>query len=147
VLSLIAAPITLLLALPLQIAVDSVIGNQPLPHFLQNMVPAGFHASRGANLLLAVGLLLSLSLLLNLQSFASWLLQTYTGEKLVLDFRTLLFWHVQRMDLLFHDRRGTNEVAYRIQHDAAAIQYIFLQGALPLLSSALSFVADRKSVV
>jgi ATP-binding cassette subfamily B protein len=141
VLSLIAAPITLLLALPLQIAVDSVIGNQPLPHFLQNMVPAGFHASRGANLLLAVGLLLSLSLLLNLQSFASWLLQTYTGEKLVLDFRTLLFWHVQRMDLLFHDRRGTNEVAYRIQHDAAAIQYIFLQGALPLLSSALSFVA------
>ena len=139
-LSLIAAPITLLLALPLKIAVDSVIGNQPLPHFLENMLPAGFHATKSANLLLAVGLLLTLSLTLNLQSFASWLLQTYTGEKLVLDFRTLLFWHVQRMDLLFHDRRGTNEVAYRIQHDAAAIQYIFLQGALPLLSSALSFI-------
>jgi ATP-binding cassette subfamily B protein len=141
VLSLIAAPIALLLALPLKIAVDSVIGNQPLPHFLEKAVPAGFHASKSADLLLAVGLLLALSLIMNLQSFISWLLQTYTGEKLVLDFRTLLFWHVQRMDLMFHDRRGTNEVAYRIQHDAAAIQYIFLQGALPLLSSVLSFIA------
>jgi ATP-binding cassette subfamily B protein len=140
-LSLIAAPISLLLALPLKIAVDNVIGNQPLPHYLAAFVPAWLQASKGANLLLAVGLLLALSLIMNLQSFAAWLLQTYTGEKLVLDFRTLLFWHVQRMDLMFHDRRGTNEVAYRIQHDAPAIQYIFLQGVLPMLSSILSFMA------
>src|SRR5215472_6477731 len=78
---------------------------------------------------------------MNLQAFASWLLQTYTGEKLVLDFRTQLFWHVQRMDLMFHDRRGTNEVAYRIQHDAPAIQYVFLQGVVPIISAALSFAA------
>lgn len=140
-LSMVAAPIALLLALPLKIAVDSVIGNQPLPHFLQAYVPASLQGSKGADLLLAVGLLLALSLLMNLQAFASWLLQTYTGEKLVLDFRTLLFWHVQRMDLLFHDRRGTNEVAYRIQHDAPAVQYIFMQGVLPVVSSVLSFVA------
>ncbi len=139
-LSVIAAPLALLLALPLKIAVDSVIGNHPLSHFLQGIVPASFHASKGANLLVAVGLLLALSLLMNLQSFAAWLLQTYTGEKLVLDFRTLLFWHVQRMGLQFHDRRGTNEVAYRIQHDAPAIQYIFIQGMLPVLSAALSFI-------
>jgi ATP-binding cassette, subfamily B, bacterial len=140
-LSLVAAPIALLLALPLKIAVDNVIGSQPLPHFLQAVMPASLHGSRGASLLLAVGLLLALSLIMNLQSFAAWLLQTYTGEKLVLDFRTLLFWHVQRMDLMFHDRRGTNEVAYRIQHDAPAVQYIFLQGLLPVLSSTLSFMA------
>jgi ATP-binding cassette, subfamily B, bacterial len=140
-LSLVAAPIALLLALPLKIAVDNVIGSRPLPHFLQAALPASFQGSRNANLMLAVGLLLGLSLIMNLQSFAAWLLQTYTGEKLVLDFRTLLFWHVQRMGLMFHDRRGTNEVAYRIQHDAPAIQYIFLQGMLPVLSSGLSFAA------
>jgi ATP-binding cassette, subfamily B, bacterial len=139
-LSVIAAPLGLLLALPLKIAVDSVIGSQPLPHIFERLVPASLHASKGGNLLVAVGLLLTLSLLMNLQSFLAWLLQTYTGEKLVLDFRTLLFWHVQRMGLQFHDRRGTNEVAYRIQHDAPAIQYIFIQGVLPMLSSALSFI-------
>ncbi|HEY6306643.1 MAG TPA: ABC transporter ATP-binding protein [Candidatus Angelobacter sp.] len=140
-LSLIAAPIALLLAFPLKIAVDNVIGSRPLPHVLQALLPAVVHGSKAANLMLAVALLLFLSLAMNLQSFASWLLQTYTGEKLVLDFRAQLFWHVQRMDLLFHDRRGANDVAYRIQHDAPAIQYIFLQGAAPLVSAGLSFAA------
>ena len=140
-LSLLAAPIVLLLAFPLKIAVDSVIGNQPLPHAVMGLLPAGFHASKSANLLLAVGLLLALSILMTLQSFAIWLLQTYTGEKLVLDFRSQLFWHTQRMDLFFHDRRGTNDVAYRIQHDAPAIQYVFLQGVAPLVTASLSFVS------
>src|SRR5437899_10074690 len=117
VLSLIAAPITMLLAFPLKIAVDNVVGNQPLPHALAMLLPGWLQASKSGNLLVAVGLLLSLSLLMNLQSFGAWLLQTYTGEKLVLDFRTQLFLHVQRMRLLFHDTRGTNELAYRIQND------------------------------
>ncbi len=140
-LNLIAAPITLLLAFPLKIAVDNVIGQQPLPPVLANLLPHSVHPGKPATLLLAVGLLLVLSLLMNLQSFATWLLQTYTGEKLVLDLRTQLFWHVQRMDLLFHDKRGTSEVAYRIQNDAPAVQYIFLQGIMPLVSSTLSFLA------
>jgi ATP-binding cassette subfamily B protein len=138
-LGLIAAPIALLLAYPLKIAVDNVIGNQPLPHVLQALLPSWVHISKGVNLGLAVGLLLVLSLAMNLQSFVAWLLQTYTGEKLVLDFRTQLFWHVQRMCLMFHDTRGTNELAYRIQNDAPAIQYVFLQGLMPLLSSLFSF--------
>ena len=137
----IAAPIGLLLAFPLKIIVDNVIGNLPLPRVIQLLVPAALHASKATNLIAAVGMLLGLSLLMNLQSFAAWLLQTYTGEKLVMDFRARLFWHVQRMALGFHERRGTNDVAYRVQHDAAAIQYLFLQGAVPLVSSGLSFIA------
>ncbi|HYX53918.1 MAG TPA: ABC transporter ATP-binding protein [Candidatus Limnocylindrales bacterium] len=140
-LNLIAAPITLLLAFPLKIAVDNVIGQQQLPQVLARLIPHTAHPGKPAILLLAVGLLIVLSLLLNLQSFATWLLQTYTGEKLVLDLRTQLFWHVQRMGLLFHDKRGTSEVAYRIQNDAPAVQYIFLQGVMPLVSSTLSFLA------
>ncbi|HMF92157.1 MAG TPA: ABC transporter ATP-binding protein [Candidatus Angelobacter sp.] len=137
----IAAPIGLLLAFPLKLVVDNVIGDLPLPHGIEVLVPSALHTSKVANLMLAVGMLLALSLLMNLQSFTAWLLQTYTGEKLVMDFRTRLFWHVQRMGLPFHDRRGTNDVAYRIQHDAAAVQYLFLQGAVPLVSSSLSFLA------
>jgi ATP-binding cassette subfamily B protein len=139
-LSVLAAPLALLLAFPLKIVVDNVLGSQPLPHALEALLPAWVHASKSANLALAVGLLLALSLLMNLQSFAAWLLQTYTGEKLVLDFRTQIFWHVQRMCLLFHDTRGTNDLAYRIQNDAPAIQYVFLQGVMPLVTASLSFL-------
>jgi ATP-binding cassette subfamily B protein len=140
-LSLISTPISLLLALPLKIAVDNVIGSRPLAHSLQWLLPASAMGSKAAYLLLTSGILLGLSIVMNLQSLAAWLLQTYTGEKLVLDFRSHLFWHVQRLNLLFHDRRGTNDVAYRIQHDAPAIQYIFIQGFLPLVSATISFLA------
>ena len=140
VLSVLAAPLALLLAFPLKIVVDNVLGSQPLPHALGLLLPTSIHASKSANLLLAIGLLLALSLLMNLQAFAAWLLQTYTGEKLVLDFRTQVFWHVQRMCLLFHDTRGTNDLAYRIQNDAPAVQYVFLQGVMPLVTAALSFL-------
>jgi ATP-binding cassette, subfamily B, bacterial len=139
-LSLLAAPIAMLLAFPLKIAVDNVLGDRPLPRLLSALVPASWHGSKSANLALAVGLLLALSIAMNLQAFASWLLQTYTGERLVLDLRSRLFWHAQRMSMLSHDRRGANDVAYRIEHDAPAIQYVFLQGAAPLLSALLSFV-------
>ena len=139
-LSLLAAPIAMLLAFPLKIAVDNVIGDRPLPRLLSALLPAAWQESKPANLALAVGLLVVLGVAMNLQSFAAWLLQTYTGEKLVLDLRGRLFWHAQRMSMLAHDRRGANDVTYRIEHDAPAIQYVFLQGAAPVLSAVLSFV-------
>jgi ATP-binding cassette subfamily B protein len=86
-------------------------------------------------------LLVSIALLNCLLSLASWLLSTYTGEKLVHDFRGQLLFHAQRLSLSVHDRRGANDIAYRIQYDAPAIQNLFLQGMVPLLSSAFTFVA------
>src|SRR6266481_8525806 len=77
-LNLIAAPISLLLAFPLKIVVDSVIGRQPLPHFLLTFVPAT--TSKSTNLVIAASLLLGLSMALNLQAYASWLLQTRSEE-------------------------------------------------------------------
>lgn len=83
-------------------------------------------------------LLVAIALLNCLQSLASWLLSTYTGEKLVHDFRGQLLFHAQRLSLSVHDRRGANDIAYRIQYDAPAIQNLFLQGMVPLLSLRVS---------
>ena len=125
--------------LPLKIVVDSVLGNQPLPRWLSRLIPSTL--SHTGFLLFAAGLLILIALLSNLQSLASWLLQTYTGEKLVHDLRAQLLWHVQRLSLSFHERRGANDTAYRIQYDAAAIQNILIHGLLPIVSSAFAFVA------
>jgi ATP-binding cassette, subfamily B, bacterial len=133
-LSLLSLPLTLLYPLPLKIAVDSVLGEQALPEFLGRIVPAP--TSQGFALVLAIALLLGISVLVNLQALASWWLQTYTGEKLVWDFRAELFNHVQRLPLAFHDRYGATDSVYRIQHDAPSIQYFAIQGIIPLLTSA-----------
>jgi ATP-binding cassette subfamily B protein len=69
------------------------------------------------------------------------LLREYTGEKLVLSFRALLFRHAQRLSLSFHDRRGTADSIYRINRDAAAIQYIAIDGVIPVVISAVTLVS------
>jgi ATP-binding cassette, subfamily B, bacterial len=133
VLGLLSLPLILLYPIPLKIVVDSALGQQPLPASLQRLLFSS-HPHMAA-LGVAIALLLAIAILANLQGLASWWLQTYTGEKLVWDFRAELLNHVQRLPLAFHDRYGATDSVYRIQHDAPAIQYVAIQGVIPLLTS------------
>jgi ATP-binding cassette subfamily B protein len=139
---LLSTPVTLLAPLPLKIAVDSVLGNRALPNWLHSApIPHRWFTASNGGLAICATLLVAIALLNCLQSLASWLLSTYTGEKLVHDLRGQLLFHAQRLSLSVHDRRGANDIAYRIQYDAPAIQNLLLQGAVPILSSAFTFVA------
>ncbi len=135
VLSLVSVPLTLLFPLPLKIVVDSVLASEPLPRFLRLVFPL---ASRSAVLAIAIGMLLAISALLYLQALGSWYLQTYTGERLVWDFRAQLLQHAQRLSLTFHRAKGSTDFCYRIQHDAPQIQNVALQGILPIVTSVLT---------
>lgn len=115
----------------MKIAVDSALEQQPLPPFLSALLPR--HGTEIPALAIAVGLLLAIAILSGVQGLASWLLQTYVGEKLVWDFRAKLLNHVQRLPLAFHDHYGAGDSVYCIQHDAPSIQYALLQGILPLV--------------
>jgi ATP-binding cassette subfamily B protein len=132
-LSLVSAPLALLVPLPLKIAVDSVLGGQPLPGPLERFAPSGLAA-----LALAAGLAVAVGVLAHLQGLASWILETYTGDRLVLRFRARLFAHVQRLSLAYHDSQGSTDSTFRIQYDAPAIQWILIQGVTPLLTSAVT---------
>ena len=139
-LGLLASPIALLTPVPLKIVVDSVLGTRPLPPLLRALVPASVGSSAAATLALAIGLLLAVTALGQLQSLATALLRTYIGERLVLDFRALLVQQVQRLSLSYHDSRGTADSVYRIQYDAPAIQNILVDGAIPFVSAAITVV-------
>lgn len=138
-LSVLSLPLTLLYPLPLKVVVDSVLGTQPLPAWLARWVP--FLRFRAASLDAAIEILLAIAVLVSVQSLAAWWLQTYTGEKLVWDFRARLLNHVQRLPLMFHDRYGATDSVYRIQHDAPSIQYVTIQGLVPLVTAILTLVA------
>ena len=137
-LSFLSLPLTLLYPVPLKIAVDNVIGKQPLPHWLIASSP--WPNAQGAALELSILVLLGIAVLVNLQGLASWWLQTYTGEKLVWDFRARLLNHVQRLPLVFHDRYGATDSVYRIQHDAPSIQYVTIQGMVPLMTAFFTLI-------
>src|SRR5207249_732248 len=95
-LDLLSTPLSLLSPLPLKIAVDNVIGTQPLPGLLATLIPPSVAHSSRALLLLTVALLIGRAVLGQIQGLASSMLRTFTGERLVLGFRSMLFGHVQR---------------------------------------------------
>jgi ATP-binding cassette subfamily B protein len=139
-LSTLASPISLLIPLPLKIAVDSALGDHPLPSFLAMLLPGTAVHSSTAILVLAVALLITVNLLAQLQDLLTSWMGTYTGEKLVLDFRARLFAHVQRLSFSYHDAKGSADSIYRIQTDAMALQYLTIDGFIPLVSATLTLI-------
>jgi ATP-binding cassette subfamily B protein len=131
VVSMLAAPLTLLTPVPLKIAVDSVIGTHPVPGFLDSVLPA----SDNALLAVLAGMFVLIAVLTQVQSTGTTVLQTYTGEGLVLRFRSKLFQHTQRLSLAYHDRIGTADSTYRIQYDAMAAQYVAVQSAVSFITA------------
>jgi ATP-binding cassette subfamily B protein len=139
-LSLMSAPLALLTPLALKIVVDSVLGDKPLPGFMQPLVPGFVAGSKGAVLVLAVALVMIVALLAQLRGISSLILQAYTGEKLVMDFRARLFRHAQRLSLSYHDWRGTADSIYRIQYDALAVQWITTDSIIPLVTAVVTLL-------
>jgi len=140
-LSLMSAPVALLIPLPLKIAVDSVLGDEPLPGFIQPVVPGFITGSKGMILILAVALVMVIALLAQLREICNLILLTYTGEKLVMDFRAQLLRHAQRLSFSYHDSRGTSDSIYRIQYDALAVQWITTNGIIPFVTSIVTLVS------
>ncbi|HKZ78300.1 MAG TPA: ABC transporter ATP-binding protein [Pyrinomonadaceae bacterium] len=140
-LSLLSTPLTLLTPLPLKIAVDSVLGSEPLPEFLNTFLPVTIPYSSTAMLVFATSMLVAIAILGQLQELGNSLLRTYTAEKLVLDFRARLFRHVQRLSLSYHDLKGTSDSTYRIQYDTSAIQYIAIDSVIPFITASFTLVS------
>ena len=138
VVGLLASPIALLTPVPLRIVVDSVLGGRPVPALLGAVLPAAAIATPAAVLVTALGLLVLVAALNQAQQLAGTLLRTWVGERLVLNIRSRIVDHVQRLSLIYHDSRGTSDSLYRIQYDAPAIQNILVDGAIPFVTAAMT---------
>jgi ATP-binding cassette, subfamily B, bacterial len=141
VLGVLATPLALLTPVALKVAVDSVLGDHPLPGFLAAIVPAGVEASDRALLLFTAAMFAAVALLTQLQEMARTVMQTYTGEKLLLGFRSKLFQQSQRLSLMYHDRVGTADSTYRVIEDAKSIQYIAVDSVVSLITAVTTLVA------
>ena len=138
VLDLLAALLALLGPLPLKIAIDSVIGSQPVSGILALFLPGSAINSKAAVLILAASLVVVLALLTFVQEIISSFLSVYASEKMITGFRADLFRHVQRLSLAYHDSKGTADSAYRIQYDAPAIQDVTLGGVIPFIGATVT---------
>jgi ATP-binding cassette, subfamily B, bacterial len=140
-LDLVATPLALLGPVPLKIAVDSVIGSEPLPGFIGALLRDERLESPLALLALAAGLQVAVLLVAQVRELAWYLLRARAGQGVTLAFRARLFRHAQRLSLAFHDRRGTADSEYRIQWDAPGIQWLTIDGIIPFVSAGVMFVS------
>jgi ATP-binding cassette subfamily B protein len=138
---LLGTPLSLLNPVPLAFVVDSIIGAKPLPSLLNSLLPSSVIESEAKLLAVAAVLVVIIALLSQLQSMGNALLSTYTGEKLVVSFRTQLFDHVQRLSLSYHDTKGTSDSTYRIQYDSSVIRYIAIDGLIPFITAFITLVS------
>ncbi len=135
---LLASPLALLNPVPLKIVVDSVLGTRPLSPAVRALLPETVAGSRDALLVAAVGLLLAVATLAQLQALANKFMQAYVGERLVLGFRTQLVRQAQRLSLSYHDSKGAADSLYRIQQDASVIDKIMVEGIIPFITAAIT---------
>lgn len=140
-LNLLATPIALLKPYALKLIIDSGFGSIPLPGFITTFFPADHQFNFDTVLIIAISLAILVALLDNIMGFVSWVLEIFTGEKLVLNFRTLLFNHIQRLSLSYHDTRGTSDSLYRIQWDTMSVRSFMLDQLPALISAFITLIS------
>ncbi len=130
--------IVLLAPWPLKIVVDHVLGEVPMPEWLARVLgPLKDNPLWLMVLAVLAGFLITLisNGLTVLDSF----LNTNIEQRMVLDFRSEMFQHAQRLSLAFHDSRRSGMLIYAInfQGDAAARMVMIVP---PLTQSLISLV-------
>lgn len=124
---------------PLKILFDSVMGSVPMPSLV---APILNPLRDDRYLLVAVVVLggLGLTIVENLVTVVNSYVQTWLQQGMILNFRSDLFQHAQRLSLAYHDQRRSGMLIYAINFhaDAAAGLVMAVQ---PLVQSALTLVA------
>ena len=115
---------------PLKIVVDNVLGGKPF-------ALADYPESMSATTLLGVASfgLVVLYLLIGLLQVISNYMTIDIGQRMVDDFRSELYQHLQRLSLRFHNVRSAGDLMYRLAADTFAIQTLTMNGFFPTISA------------
>src|SRR5262245_41294171 len=137
-LAIISVILTVLLAVvalaepwPVAFTVDSIIGNKPAPGWVTSI----FGSGTGALIALAVVATLILTLVSGLMTVWNEYLTTTVDQKMVLDLRSEMFEHAQKLSLAFHDTESKGILMYRINNQAAGLGQIVV--GLPAVAQSL----------
>ena len=74
-------------------------------------------------------------------NMASSIVATRTGQEVTVELRGQCFDAAQKRSIASHLTSGTADALYRIQTDTQALEWILLDGALPVLTATLSIIA------
>ncbi|MGQ0762605.1 MAG: ABC transporter ATP-binding protein [Acidobacteriota bacterium] len=135
---LLSSGAALLMPWPLKVLVDNVLEGHPLPPFLAGIFGSGSDI-RFTLLVFAVLAGLAIALIDSGLTVLSNYVNTKMDQRMVLDFRSDLFQHAQRLSLSFHDQRRSGQLIFAINGQADAIARLVMI-IPPLAQSVITLV-------
>jgi ATP-binding cassette, subfamily B, bacterial len=123
---------------PLKAVIDSVVGHDALPVWLQPwLLPVSADPR-----VQALAAILMFGLVTQLAHQAVLMLHTRLhvriGQAMVYALRARLFSHLQSLSLAHHDRTPRGDTVYRLEADAKCVEQLLLKGLFPMAFSALT---------
>ncbi|MBU3741703.1 MAG: ABC transporter ATP-binding protein [Candidatus Kapabacteria bacterium] len=91
-------------------------------------------------LLWFVGIIFSLLLLQGAMQYALSIALTWIGQHVLLDIRTALYRHVQRLALRYYDTTPVGRIVTRVTNDVETLNELFSQGIVSMIADVMTIV-------
>src|SRR5919202_3977626 len=138
-LTLLQSGLALLEPWPMKLIVDSGLGDENLPDWLKEVVPFLRSESGHAIIAFSVGVMIALRLIGNALDIYGGYLKTRVNEGMILDFKSDMFNHLQKLSFSYHDRTTVGDSMHRLNNDTGFVSTLVWGNFRHLLTSLLSF--------
>jgi ATP-binding cassette subfamily B protein/subfamily B ATP-binding cassette protein MsbA len=118
---------------PLKLVIDSVLGSEPLPSLLGQ-------ASKPALLALLAAGMIGLQLVIGALTMLGTNVVIRAALRMVFRLRCILFEHLQKLSLAFHDTTKVGDSLYRVAWDTYAVQTLLNNAIVPTTTATLTLV-------
>jgi subfamily B ATP-binding cassette protein MsbA len=125
---------------PLKIVFDYVFGSKKMPGWMSGLLGSTFGLDKVSILHFAVFSIIIIAVLGAVSSYAEKYLTTSVGQWVMHDLRLVLYHHIQRLSLAYHDRKPTGELISTVTSDIEAIQDFISQALLGIVVNMLTLI-------
>jgi ATP-binding cassette subfamily B protein len=125
---------------PLKIVFDDLLRSKPMPVWLSRVVSSQLGESNLAILHFAAIGVVAIAIVGAISSYAEKFYTTSVGQWVTHDLRRILYSHIQRLSLAYHNEKRTGDLISRVTSDIDAIQSFITSAFLDTLVNVLTLV-------
>jgi subfamily B ATP-binding cassette protein MsbA len=123
---------------PLKIVFDYVFGTKHMPSWMSGLIGATFGLTKVAILHFAILAVIVIAVAGALSAYAEKYLTTSVGQWVMHDLRRVLYHHIQRLSLAYHDHKPTGDLISTVTADIDSIQDFISQALLGIVVNVLT---------
>jgi ATP-binding cassette, subfamily B, bacterial len=125
---------------PLKIILDNVLRTKKASGWFSQFVTTSFGADRLAVLRFAALAVIVIALFGAIGTYVEKYTITNVGQRVMHELRRMLYWHLQRLSMAFHDNKRTGDVISTVTTDIDAVQDAITSGVLDTLYYGLTLI-------